>query len=118
MYGDYRHREWAKANFWRQGAWRVLASGFPCQPVAPNGKQLGLDDPRAVEIWGFVAMTKTTQPDLAILENVYALYKSGILKAITEAMRPEYEPLVPEGAYMDYIRSKSITVQCSGIASQ
>ena len=51
-------------------------------------------------------MTKTTQPDLAILENVYALYKSGILKAITEAMRPEYEPLVPEGAYMDYIRSE------------
>ena len=51
-------------------------------------------------------MTKTTQPDLAILENVYALYKSGILKAITEAMRPEYEPLVPEGADMDDIRSE------------
>ena len=48
----------------------VLCAGFPCQPFALAGKQLGFHDPRGRLFFEIIRIAEAHRPPLMILENV------------------------------------------------
>ena len=48
----------------------LYASGPPCQPVVPVGKQLGIKDPRALPFFGVIRTIANSRPKTCVIENV------------------------------------------------
>jgi DNA (cytosine-5)-methyltransferase 1 len=69
-----------------RGAVDLVIAGFPCQPVAKGGKNLGVADPRW--LWPQVArILYETDAELVFLENVPAIRTAGLHPVLSDLAR-------------------------------
>lgn len=77
----------------------VLTGGPPCQPFSTAGKRMGLNDPRASPLKGFVRAIKKIKPKAFLMEEVTGLKSARLLHVpIAERDNRVFKPEEKKGS--------------------